>query len=43
MIIINGKILREGHLIAPNIYLREITWEGLIIESNGTRFRVQTN
>lgn len=43
MIIINGKILREGSLIAPNIYLREITWEGLIIESNGTRFRVQTN
>jgi general secretion pathway protein B len=43
MIIINGKILREGNLIAPNIYLREITWEGLIIESNGTRFRVQTN
>jgi general secretion pathway protein B len=43
MIIINGKILREGNVIAPNIYLREITWEGLIIESNGTRFRVQTN
>lgn len=43
MIIINGKILREGSLIAPNIYLREITWEGLIIDSNGTRFRVQTN
>ncbi|MGB3222072.1 MAG: general secretion pathway protein GspB [Desulforhopalus sp.] len=43
MIIVNGKILREGSLIAPNIYLREITWEGLIIESNGTRFRVQTN
>jgi general secretion pathway protein B len=43
MIIINGKILREGNVIAPNIYLREITWEGLIIESNGTLFRVQTN
>jgi general secretion pathway protein B len=43
MIIINGKILREGNMIAPNIYLREITWEGLIIESNGTLFRVQTN
>jgi general secretion pathway protein B len=43
MIIINGRILREGNVIAPNIYLREITWEGLIIESNGTLFRVQTN
>jgi general secretion pathway protein B len=43
MIIINGKILREGDMIAPSTYLREITWEGVTIEFNGTRFRVNTN
>jgi general secretion pathway protein B len=43
MIIVNGKILREGDMIAPSTYLREITWEGVTIEFNGTRFRVITN
>jgi general secretion pathway protein B len=43
MIIINGKILREGDMIAPSTYLREITWAGVTIEYNGTRFRVNTN
>jgi general secretion pathway protein B len=43
IIIINGKILREGDMIAPSTYLREITWEGVTIESNNIRFRVKTN
>ena len=43
MIIVNGKILKEGGMIAPNTHLTEITWEGVIIEFNGTRFRVITN
>jgi general secretion pathway protein B len=43
MIIINGKILREGDMIAPNTHLSEITWEGVTIEFNGTRFWVKTN
>jgi len=43
MIIINGRILREGDMIAPNTYLAEITWEGVTIAFNGTRFRVKAN
>ncbi len=43
MIIANGKIVREGDVIAADTYLREITWEGVIIEYKGTRFRVDTN
>ena len=43
MIIINGRILREGDMIAPNTYLTEITWEGVTIAFNGTRFRVKAN
>ncbi len=43
MIIINGKILREGNMIDPNTQLAEITWDGVTIETNGTRFRVITN
>lgn len=43
IIIINGNILREGDMIAPSTYLREITWEGVTIESNNIRFRVKTN
>ena len=43
IIIINGKILREGDMIAPSTFLKEITWEGVTIESNSVRFRVKTN
>ncbi len=43
MIIINGRILREGDMIAPNTYLTEITWEGVTIAFSGTRFRVKAN
>ncbi len=43
MIIINGKILRQGDPIAPQTHLTEITWEGVIVEYNGIRFRVITN
>jgi general secretion pathway protein B len=44
IIIINDKILREGDMIAaPNTFLKEITWEGVTIESNNILFRVKTN
>lgn len=43
MIIINGKILREGDRIDGNTRLREINWEGVTIEFKGTRFRVKIN
>jgi general secretion pathway protein B len=43
MIIINGKILREGDLIAPGTYLTEITWEGVTVSFKGSRFRLKTN
>ncbi|NOR25565.1 MAG: GspB domain-containing protein [Desulforhopalus sp.] len=43
MIIINGKILREGDMIERNTKLAEINWEGVTIEFNGTRFQVKTN
>lgn len=43
MIIINGKILREGDMIEDNTKLAEINWEGVTIEFNGTRFQVKIN
>jgi general secretion pathway protein B len=43
IIIINDKILREGDMIAPRTFLKEITWEGVTIESNNILFRVKTN
>lgn len=43
MIIINGKILREGKVIGPDMRLKEITWEGVIIEFRDTVFQVKTN
>jgi len=42
LIIINGKILREGDLIAPGLRLLEITWNGVTLDFKGTRFRVDT-
>jgi len=42
LIIINGRILREGDLIAPDLRLLEITWKGVTIDFKGTRFRVDT-
>lgn len=41
MIIINGKILKEGDRIDANSRLAEITWEGVIVESRGARFQVK--
>lgn len=43
MIIINGKILREGDMIDSNTRLAEINWEGVTIDFSGTRFQVKTN
>lgn len=43
IIIINGKILREGDMIVPGTFLKEITWEGVTIKSNSVHFRVKTN
>jgi len=42
MIIINGRILREGDMITPDTRLTEITWEGVIMTCSGIRFRVIT-
>jgi general secretion pathway protein B len=41
MIIINGKIMKEGDRIDALTRLSEITWEGVIIDSKGLRFRVK--
>lgn len=41
MIIINGKILKEGEKIDLTSQLLEITWEGVIIESRGVRFQTK--
>jgi general secretion pathway protein B len=43
MIIINGKILREGDMIDSNTRLAEINWEGVTIDFKGTRFQVKTD
>jgi general secretion pathway protein B len=40
MIIINSKILREGGSIDNATTLKEITWEGIIIDYNGLLFKV---
>lgn len=42
LIIINGKILREGDMISPGLRLMEITWKGVTLDFKGTRFRVDT-
>lgn len=41
MIIINGKIMKEGDRVDALTKLAEITWEGVIIDSKGIRFRVK--
>lgn len=41
MIIINGKIMREGDRLDTGTRLAEITWEGAIIDNNGVRFQVK--
>lgn len=41
MIIINGRIMKEGDRIDALTKLAEITWEGVIINSKGVRFRVK--
>ncbi|MGB3211238.1 MAG: general secretion pathway protein GspB, partial [Desulforhopalus sp.] len=43
MIIVNGTILKEGATIAPKTRLVEITWDGVTVEYDGTRFQVQTH
>ena len=43
MIIINNTILREGDKIDSNTHLKEITWEGVIIDHKNNIFRVNTN
>jgi general secretion pathway protein B len=43
MIIINNTILREGDKIDSNTHLKEITWEGVIIDYKNNTFRVNTN
>lgn len=42
MVVLNSKILREGDKVNTNIKLIEITWEGVILDYNGTRFQKNT-
>lgn len=39
MVIINNKILREGNTLDGNIRLVEITWDGVVLDYNGTKFQ----
>jgi hypothetical protein len=41
MIIINGKIMREGDRLDTGTRLAEITWKGAIIDNNGVLFQVK--
>jgi general secretion pathway protein B len=41
MIIINGRIMKEGDRLDALTRLSEITWEGVIIDSKNIRFRVK--
>jgi len=38
MIIINNKIVHEGDLVQGTLYLEEITWEGVVLRHDTTRF-----
>ncbi|MGW8195346.1 MAG: general secretion pathway protein GspB, partial [Desulforhopalus sp.] len=42
MIIINNNITREGDRIDLDTRLVEITWEGVVIDYKGIKFRVDT-
>lgn len=41
MIIINGKIMREGDRVDAMTRLTEITWEGVIIDRDGVRVQIK--
>ena len=43
MIIVNGQILREGGIISSGTRLRQITWDGVIVDFQGKQFLVKTN
>lgn len=43
LIIINDRIMKEGQRIEGNLKLAEITWEGIILDFNGTQFRLNTS
>lgn len=43
VIIINNRILKEGDRIDQDTFLREITWEGVVLEYKETEFRIDTN
>ena len=43
MIIVNGRILREGDTISAGTYLAQITPDGVIIDFQGHRFLVKSN
>lgn len=42
LIIINNRIMKEGGRIEGNLKLVEITWEGIVLDFQGTRFRMNT-
>jgi general secretion pathway protein B len=41
MIIVNGKIMREGDRVDAKTKLAEITWEGVIIDRDGLRVQIK--
>ncbi|MGA7279044.1 MAG: general secretion pathway protein GspB, partial [Desulfocapsaceae bacterium] len=41
LIMINNAVAREGELIEPDLYLEEITENGLIMSYRGTWFRIE--
>ncbi len=42
MILVNNNIRREGENIEAGLKLEKITWEGVIMDYKGTRFRIIT-
>lgn len=40
MIIVNSRIIREGHHLGDGLKLEEITWDGLILSKDGIRFAI---
>lgn len=42
LIIVNNNISREGDLVEPGLHLKEITWDGVILDYRGISFQVRT-
>ena len=42
LIIVSNEIKKEGETLGPGLHLIEITWTGVVLDYQGTRFRVET-